>query len=83
MYVCIYMYVCMYVCTSLPMGNDHHQLPCQRGSVGLHRICRQDQRTLIVTAHRGRKEIFYLTMHSKHFLFTIIWRRTYGKGPFR
>ena len=30
----------------------------------------------------GRKEVFYLTMHSTH-LVTVIWRRTYGKGPFR
>ena len=26
--------------------------------------------------------MFYLTMHSTHF-FTVIWRQTYGKGPFR
>ena len=31
----------------------------------------------------GRKEMFYLTTHSTHFICTIIWRRTYGKGPFR
>ena len=30
----------------------------------------------------NRKEVFYLTMHSTH-LVTVIWRRTYGKGPFR
>ena len=29
----------------------------------------------------GRK-CFYLTTHSTH-LVTVIWRRTYGKGPFR
>ena len=28
------------------------------------------------------KEVFYLTTHSTH-LVTVIWRRTYGKGPFR
>ena len=27
----------------------------------------------------GRKEMFYLTMHSTHFLFTVIWHQTYGK----
>ena len=27
----------------------------------------------------GRKEMFYLTTRSTHFLFTVIWRRTYGK----
>ena len=26
--------------------------------------------------------MFYLTTHSTH-LFTVIWRQTYGKGPFR
>ena len=26
--------------------------------------------------------MFYLTTHSTH-LVTVIWRRTYGKGPFR
>ena len=30
----------------------------------------------------GRKEMFYLTTHSTHIV-TAIWRRTYGKGPFR
>ena len=30
----------------------------------------------------GRKDIFYLTTHSTH-LVTVIWRQTYGKGPFR
>ena len=30
-----------------------------------------------------RKEMFYLTTHSTHFLFTVIWRLTYGKEPFR
>ena len=30
----------------------------------------------------GRKEMFYLTTHSTHFIFTAIWRQTYGKGPF-
>ena len=69
-------------------------------------------------SERGRKEMFYLTMHSTHFIlrlygvghmvkdhsdsergrkegnvlfndalntfyFTVIWRRTYGKGPLR
>ena len=29
----------------------------------------------------GRKEVFYLTTHSTH-LVTVIWCRTYGKGPF-
>ena len=29
---------------------------------------------------RGRKDIFYLTTHSTHF---ILWRHTYGKGPLR
>ena len=28
-----------------------------------------------------RKEMFYLTMHSAHFM--VIWHGTYGKGPFR
>ena len=28
------------------------------------------------------KEGFYLTTHSTH-LVVVIWRRTYGKGPFR
>ena len=28
------------------------------------------------------KEVFCLTTHSTH-LVTVIWRRTYGKGPFR
>ena len=27
----------------------------------------------------GKKEVFYLMTHS----FTVIWPRTYGKGPFR
>ena len=27
-----------------------------------------------------RKEMFYLTTHTTHFL-TVIWRRTYGKRP--
>ena len=31
----------------------------------------------------GRKERFYLTTHSTHFLFTVICRQTYGKEPFR
>ena len=32
----------------------------------------------------GRKELFYLTTHSTHFiLFTVKWRRTYGKEPLR
>ena len=26
----------------------------------------------------GRKEMFYLTMHSTHFLFKVIWHRTHG-----
>ena len=26
----------------------------------------------------GRNEMFYLTTHSKHILFTVIWRHTYG-----
>ena len=30
----------------------------------------------------GRKEMFYLTTHSTP-LVNVIWRRTYGKGPFR
>ena len=30
----------------------------------------------------GGKEVFYLTTHSTH-LGMVIWRRTYGKGPFR
>ena len=30
----------------------------------------------------GRKEVFYLMPHSTHFV-TVIWRQTYGKGPFR
>ena len=30
-----------------------------------------------------RKEMFYLTTHSTLFLFTVIWRRAYGKGPLR
>ena len=30
---------------------------------------------------RLREEMFYLTMHSTHFN-TVIWRQTYGKGPF-
>ena len=30
----------------------------------------------------GRKEVFYLMTHSTH-LVTVIWRLTYGKGPFR
>ena len=38
---------------------------------------------IIAKWKEGRKEMFYLTMHSTHFLFTVIWRRTYGKGPFR
>ena len=29
------------------------------------------------------KEMFYLTTHSQHILSTVIWRRTYGKGPVR
>ena len=44
----------------------------------------------ITTSHstkhkQGRKEMFYLTMHSTHFyfLFTDIWYQTYGKGPQR
>ena len=32
---------------------------------------------------KGRKEMFYLTTHSTHILFTVIWRRTYGKGALR
>ena len=28
-----------------------------------------------------RKEIFYLTTHTEHILFTVIWHRTHGKGP--
>ena len=31
---------------------------------------------------RGRNEMFYLTTYSKYFI-TVIWHRTYGKGPFR
>ena len=30
-----------------------------------------------------RKEMFCLTTHSTHFLFMVIWRQTYGKGPLR
>ena len=30
----------------------------------------------------GRKEMFYLTMHSIHLLM-VIWHQTYGKGPHR
>ena len=30
----------------------------------------------------GRKEMFYLTTHSTHFIY-VIWLRTYGKGPLR
>ena len=29
----------------------------------------------------GRKEMFYLTTHSTHFVFTVILRQTYGKEP--
>ena len=25
--------------------------------------------------------MFYLTTHSTHFYFTVIWRQTYSKGP--
>ena len=31
----------------------------------------------------GRKEMFYLTMHSIHFIFGYMALWTYGKGPFR
>ena len=31
---------------------------------------------------KGRKELFYLTMHS-HVLFMVIWSHTYGKGHLR
>ena len=32
----------------------------------------------------GRKEMFYLTSHSTHLInMAVIWRRVYGKGPFR
>ena len=27
--------------------------------------------------------MFYLTTYSQHILFTIIWRRAYGKGPLK
>ena len=30
----------------------------------------------------GRKEMFYLTTHSTHFIYGYL-RQTYGKGPFR
>ena len=30
----------------------------------------------------GRKEMFYLTTHSTHFIY-VIWRQAYGKGPLR
>ena len=38
---------------SRPVGNEYHQLPEQRGYVGLHRLGSQNQPTAIVTAHRG------------------------------
>ena len=36
-----------------------------------------------LTRKEGRKEIFYLTTHSTHFIFMVIWRQTYGKEPLR
>ena len=30
--------------------------------------------------YQEKKEMFYLTTH---ILFTVMWRRTYGKGPLR
>ena len=35
-----------------------------------------------ITSEYRRKEGFYLTTHSTH-LVMVIWRRTYGKVPFR
>ena len=40
------------------------------------------RRTKGYETQEGRKEVFYLTMHSIH-LFTVINRQTYGKGPLR
>ena len=32
----------------------------------------------LINQREGRKEMFY-----QHILFTVIWRQTYGIGPFR
>ena len=36
----------------------------------------------LIKSKEERKEVFYFMMHSTH-LFTVIWHRTYGKGPLR
>ena len=36
------------------------------------------QQTLL----QSKLQVFYLTTHSTH-LVTVIWRQTYGKGPFK
>ena len=37
----------------------------------------------MVKDHTGRKEIFYLTMHSTHFIYGYMASDIYGKGPQR
>ena len=34
-----------------------------------------------IPRNKGRKEMFYLTTHSAHFIYGYIWRRLCGKGP--
>ena len=34
----------------------------------------------LAISEEGRKEIFYLTTHSIHFII-VIWHQTYGRGP--
>ena len=43
------------------------------------RISRMIRKAEMDLIFKERKEMFYLTTH---ILFTVIWRRTYGKGPF-
>ena len=49
----------------------------QRDVVYCNGIPNQEGRTAL----EGRKEMFYLTTHVTH-LVTVIWRQTYGYGPF-
>ena len=46
----------------------------------IYYFCYNSYGVLAGTERKG-KEIFYLTTHSTHFYFTVIWRQAYGKGP--
>ena len=71
--VCVCVYICMYVSLSLCVCVYVYWCIYLCVSLFLSLSLSLSLRLCV-----GRKEMFYLTTHSTHFIFTVIWRQTYG-----